>query len=105
MHMFTGVITQGPSNVTYFPGDPDIRLTCTVSSGVPAWVINGTAFLLSQFDDPTNNPNVPPGHSRMGTDIIIEAPPANNTVYTCVVDVSVNESFQSDPAFVYVAGE
>ena len=105
MDMFTGVIIQGPSNVTYFPGDPNIRLICTVSSGVPAWTVNGSLIALSQFDDPANNPNVPPGHSRMGADIIIEAPPANNTMYACLVDVSVNESFRSDPAFVYVAGE
>ena len=102
---FVGVITQGPSNVTYFPGDPNITLTCTVTSGIPAWKVNETTVLLSQFDDPANNPDVPPGHSRMGTDIIIEVPPANNTRYVCLVVVSINESHQSDQAFVYVAGE
>ena len=75
-----------------------------MTSGVPAWIVNETAVLLSQLDDPDNNPNVPPGHSRIGTDMIIEAPPANNTMYVCLVQVSINESFQSDPAFVYVAG-
>ena len=105
MYLCVGAITQGPSNVTYFPGDPDIRLTCTVTSGVPAWVINGTVVLLTQLDNPANFPNVPPGHSRIGSDIIIEAPPANSTVYVCLVEISLNESFQSDPAFVYVAGE
>ena len=67
--------------------------------------MNGSASLLSDFDDPANHPNVPPGHSRMGFNIIIQVPPANNTRYACVVDVSVNESYKSDLAFVYVAGE
>ena len=104
IHIFTDVIIQGPSNVTYFPGDPNIRLTCRVTRGIPVWVVNGTPVLLSQIDDPNNNPNVPPGLSRIGFDIIIEAPPANNTMYVCFVQVSINESFQSDQAFVYVAG-
>lgn len=104
IRVFTGVITQGPSNVTYFPGQPDIRLTCTVTSGVPVWVVNGTITItLNQLDNPNNM--MLPRHSRIGTDIIIEAPPANSTSYRCEVSVTVNDTFVSDTAFVYVAGE
>ena len=75
-----------------------------MTRGVPVWFVNGSVVTLSQLDDPDNNPNVPPGHSRIGSDIIIEAPPANNTRYECLVQVSINEFYQSDPALVYVAG-
>ena len=99
--MCTGAITQGPMNVTYFPGQPDIRLTCTVSSGVPIWVVNGTPFTLNQL-----NNMILPGHSSNGSDIIIAAPPTNNTRYMCEVTVTVGDpTFESDTAFVYVAGE
>ena len=36
-------------NVTYFPGQPDIELICTVSGGVPLWLINGSAVTLNQL--------------------------------------------------------
>ena len=76
-----------------------------MTSGVPIWIINETMVVtLTQLDDPNNFPNVPPGHSRIGTDIVIAAPPANNTMYVCEVGISLNESFRSDPAFVYVVG-
>ena len=101
LYMSIGTIIQGPSNVTYFPGDPNITLICTTSVGVPVWIVNGTVYTLSQLD----NPNSLPGHSRTGSNIVIEAPPANNTRYVCEVAPSLTESFMSDPAFVYVAGE
>ena len=86
------MITQGPTNVTYFPGQPDIQLTCTVSSGVPIWIINGTAVTLNQFDNPSDT--VPPGHSRNGTNIIISAPPVNNTMYVCELPVTADDFIQ-----------
>ena len=102
---YTGAITQGPMNVTYFPGQPDIRLTCTVSSGVPLWIVNGTITIaLNQLDNPDNM--ILPRHSRNGSDIIIEAPPTNNTRYMCQVSLTVDgPTIESDTAFVYVAGE
>ena len=75
-------------------------LTCTVSIGVPVWIVNETVVTLSQLDN-----NVLPGHSRSGTNIVIEAPPTNNTVYVCELAVSIKEIIFSDPAFVYVAGK
>ena len=75
-----------------------------MTRGIPVWIVNGTAVTLAQIDDPGNNPNVPPGHSRIGSDIIIEAPPANNTMYFCEVALSHSEFYHSDTAFVYVAG-
>ena len=103
MHTYIGTITQGPMNVTYFPSEPDIQLKCTVTSGVPVWIINETAVTLSQLDNP--NDNVPAGHSRNGTNIIISAPPVNNTMYVCELPLTADNSIFSDPAFVYVAGE
>ena len=102
-YTYIGMITQGPMNVTYFPGQPDIQLICTVSSGVPLWIINGTAVTLSQLDAPTDT--VPPGHSRNGTNIVISAPPVNNTIYVCELPLTADDSTFSYPAFIYVAGE
>ena len=102
-YTYIGMITQGPMNVTYFPGQPDIQLICTVSSGVPVWIINGSAVTLNQLDNPHGT--VPPGHSRNGTNIIISAPPINNTMYVCELPLTFDDSIFSDPGFVYVAGE
>ena len=101
VYTYVGIITEGPRNVTYFPGDGDIQLMCTATTGVPVWIVNGTAITLNQLD----NPNTLPGHSRTGTSIVISAPPMNNTWYMCELVLSVNEILFSDPAFVYVASE
>jgi len=102
MHTYVGnyIILQGPMNVTYFPGQPGIELICTVSGGVPLWLINGSAFTLNQL-----SMNVIPRHSRNGSNIVISAPPMNNTVYICQLQLSADDNIFSYPAFVYVASE
>ena len=95
----TGTIIEGPSNVTYFPGltPLPIELTCNVT-GVAAWRVNGSGYALT---DLTNG--ALPGHSRTGTNILVNSP-VNNTEYICVSQTNVYET-RSDPAYIIIAGE
>ena len=97
--LYTGTIIQGPSNVTYLPGltPLPIELTCNVTR-LAAWRINGITYLLP---DITNG--VLPGHSRTGTNILVNSP-VNNTEYICV-SVTIDREIRSDPAYVIIAGE
>ena len=94
-----GSIIEGPSNVTYLPGltPLPIELTCTVT-GVAAWRVNDTSYILS---DLTNG--ALPGHSRTGTNILVDSP-VNNTEYICVSQTNDGET-SSDPAYIIIAGE
>ena len=76
-----------------------------MSDGVPLWIVNGTITIaLNQLDNPDNM--ILPRHSRNGSDIVIAAPPTNNTRYMCQVVLTVDgPTIESDTAFVYVAGE
>ena len=95
----TGVIIEGPSNVTYLPGVTPlpIELTCNVT-GTAVWRVNGTSYNLT---DLTNGSL--PGHSRNGTNILVISP-VNNTEYICVALTNDGETL-SDPAYIIVAGK
>ena len=96
----SGIVIEGPSNVTYLPGLTllPIELTCSVTE-VAAWRVNGSYYVISSLDD---NETLP-GHSRTGTNILVNSP-VNNTEYICVSQTN-NDSTFSDPAYVIIAGE
>ena len=50
--VYTGIIFEGPSDVTYIPGltPLPIELTCNVS-GIALWRVNGTTFTLSSISN------------------------------------------------------
>ena len=85
--------------MTYFPGQGNIELKCNVTAGVPLWMVNGSAFTLSELAD-----GELPGHNRTGTNIIIETP-VNNTKYVCESLVSTDLTIQSKATYVYIAGK
>ena len=94
-----GTVIEGPSNVTYLPGltPLPIKLTCNVT-GVAAWRVNGTSYILSDLTSGDL-----PGHSRTGTNILVNSP-MNNTEYICVSQTNDGETI-SDPVYVIIAGE
>ena len=97
---YTGIIIQGPSNVTYLPGVTPlpIELTCNVVTGVAFWRVNGTIYTLTRL---TNGKL--PGHNRNGTNILVNSP-VNNTEYICASITNYAET-KSDPAYIIIAGE
>ena len=98
--MHTGTIIEGPSSITYIPGltPLPIELTCNVT-GLPIWIVNGTAYLTINLDDGTL-----PGHSRTGTNILVNIP-VNNTEYVCITLTNDGDETHSDPAYIIIAGE
>ena len=93
----TGIIIEGPSNVTYFPGltPLPIELTCTVT-GVATWAVNDTSYTIGEL---TNGEL--PGHSRTGTNILVNSP-VNNTKYSCVSTANDGD-VSSDPVYIIIA--
>ena len=100
VHLCTGTIIEGPSDVLYVPGQTPlpIELTCSVTNGVPGWRVNGTAYLLTDIAN-----GVLAGHSRTGTNILVNSP-KNSTEYICILP-TINNETRSDPAYIIVAGE
>ena len=100
LHLCTGTIIEGPSDVIYFPGQTPlpIELICNVTSGVPAWRVNGTAYLLTDLTS-----GVLAGHNRTGANILVNSP-KNSTEYICILP-TLNAETRSDPAYIFVAGE
>ena len=98
-YVHTGTVIEGPSNVTYLPGltPLPIELTCNVT-GVALWRIDDVSYTLT---DLTNG--LLPGHSRTGTNILVNSP-VNNTEYICVSTTNDGET-SSDPAYIIIAGE
>ena len=94
-----GSIYQGPSNVTYIPGQTSlpIILICNVT-GFASWIVNGTSYLTSQLGGGGLN-----GHSASGANIVINIP-VNGTEYICVSN-TLNDAVNSTPAFLHIAGE
>ena len=95
----SGIVIEGPSNVTYLPGltPLPIELTCSVT-GVASWRVNGSDYVLASL---TNG--VLPGHNRTGTNILVNIP-VNNTEYICVSLTNDGET-SSDPTYIIIAGE
>ena len=73
-----------------------IELTCNVT-GVALWRVNNTDYSLAGL----TNGNLL-GHSRTGTDILVDSP-VNNTEYICVSQTN-NGGVSSDPAYIIIAG-
>ena len=96
--MHASTIIEGPSDVTYLPGltSLPIELTCNVT-GVAAWRVNGTDYTLTGL---TNG--ALPGHSRTGTNILVNSP-VNNTEYICV-SLTCDGEVSSDPAYIIIIG-
>ena len=92
-------IIEGPNNITYIPGltQLPIELTCNVT-GVASWKVNGSGYFLH---DLTNG--VLPGHSRTGTNILVNSP-VNNTEYICVSQ-TMDGGTESDPAYCIIYSE
>ena len=102
IHIFSiilGAAIQGPSIVIYFPGQETIQLACSITQGSTGWSVNGQpAVSLTGIDA-----NGIPGHSRNGTNLVINTP-VNNTEYACV-SIRDDRDVFSDPAYLYIAGE
>ena len=96
---FTGVIIEGPSNVTYLPGVTPlpIELTCNVT-GTAVWTVNDTSYNLTDLID-----GALPGHNLTEDNILVNSP-VNNTEYICMSQLN-DANFSSDPAYIIVAGE
>ena len=95
----TDAVTEGPSNVIYFPDvtPVPIELTCNIT-GIVAWRVNGLIYL---FHGLTNG--ALPGHNITGTSLLVYNP-VNNTEYVCTSQTA-GGTFFSDPAYIYFAGE
>ena len=74
-----------------------IKLTCNVT-GVAAWIVNSVTYRLGDLSN-----EALPGHSRTGTNILVNSP-VNNTEYICVSQTNDGDT-SSDPAYVIIAGE
>ena len=94
----TGIVIEGPSNVTYLPGVTPlpIELTCNVT--VPTWSVNDTSYTLGELTNGELS-----GHNRNGTTILVNSP-VNNTEYICV-STTIDGDVSSDPAYIIIAGE
>ena len=99
MYTNTGIVIEGPSNVTYFPGltPLPIELICNVT-GLVVWRVNGADYTLTSL---TNG--ALPGHSSNGTNILVNSP-VNNTEYICVSLTNGYET-SSDPAYIFIVGK
>ena len=100
-HNRTGIVIEGPSNVTYLPGltTLPIKLTCTVNGVyIVAWEVNGRTYRLAELDDGELS-----GHSRNGSNMLVNRP-VNNTKYICVSQANDDTDF-SDPSYIIIAGE
>ena len=99
--LYTGTIIEGPGNVTYLPGltPLPIELTCSVTGRVTAWIVNDTNYDIVQLIN-----RVLPGHTLIGTSILVNSP-VNNTKYTCVFENDDGNETYSDTAYVVIAGE
>ena len=95
----TGIVIEGPSNVTYLPGltTLPIELTCNVT-GVAAWRVNGTNYTIARL---TNGGLL--GHDHTGTNILVNSQ-VNNTEYICV-SLTNDGEISSDPAYIIIAGK
>ena len=94
-----GTIVEGPSNVTYIPGltPLPIELICNCTGAI-LWRINNILYDLAY--------GVPPGHSSIGTNILVNSP-VNNTKYICIsptYDGALHDVY-SDPAYIVIAGK
>ena len=98
-YVHSGTVIEGPSNVTFLPGltPLPIELTCNVT-GVAAWRIDNVTYTLAQLTS-----GIPPGHSRTGTNILVNSP-VNNTEYICVC-TTIDGETSSDPSYINIAGE
>ena len=67
-------------------------------TGVASWRVNSTVYTLGQLDN-----GALPGHSRTGTNILVNSP-VNNTEYICVSQTNDGET-SSDPSYIIIAGE
>ena len=98
--LYIGIVIEGPSNVTYIPGQTPlpIELICNVT-GFPTWIVDGSDYTLSSLIGGGLT-----GHNVSGTNILVEAP-VNNTEYICVSNSVMTglETDRSEPAFLSVA--
>ena len=103
VHLFiqncTGMIIEGPSNVTYLPNltPLPIELICNVT-GEDTWTVNRTDYTLASL---TRGDLL--GHNRTGANILINNP-VNNTEYICASTIN-NMDDLSEPAYVIIAGK
>ena len=95
---------EGPGIVIAHPGQ-DVELLCTVNPlnvRSVAWYINHAGpFTAQQLHD-----GLLPGYSVNGTNLTVENimmnDSRNDSEYRCVI---MNTMIESDPTFLYVAGE
>ena len=99
--LYTGVINEGPSNVTYFPGVTPlpIEMTCNVTGRVTAWIVNDTNYVVIQLIN-----RELPGHGLANTNLLVRSP-VNNTECICVFENDDGNETYSDPAYVVIASK
>ena len=95
-----GIVNEGPSNVTYIPGQTPlpIELTCNIT-GFPFWRVNGTLHTVGNL-----RAGILEGHNISGSNILINVP-VNDTEYICISSVLNSDDVTSPPAFLIIAGE
>ena len=98
-----GIVIEGPSNVTYIPGQTPlpIELICNITGVFVTWRVNGSTYLPGNL---IANPPSLAGHSANGDNILI-MDPLNNTEYICVSNIPNTPGSPSPPAFLYIACE
>ena len=98
-----GNVIEGPSNVTYIPGQTllPIELICNITGIFVTWRVNGSTYLPG---DLIASPPPLAGHSANGENILI-MDPMNNTEYICVSNIRGTPGTPSPPAFLYIAGK
>ena len=76
-----------------------IELICNVT-GTAVWRVNDTSYNLTDLTNGSLS-----GHSRNGTNILVNSPVKNNnTEYICMSQYR-NGNISSDPAYIIIAGE
>ena len=78
---------------------------CTLTGGVPSWIVNSVAYTLRDLFD-----GELAGHNINGINIIVEDimmnDDRNGSVYICLIpQILPTPDIVSDPTILYVAGE
>ena len=88
---------DGPSDFIVIPPATEAVFSCNITEGgLPSWRINGSLFVRSAV--------FPAGHVLDGIYLNISMP-ANGSEYICVLIFLNGTAVETDPAFLFVAGE
>ena len=102
---------EGPGIVIVRPAGQDVELLCsvakpgTVQPGV-SWIINSNQYTVASLSNSIlNGYSADINSSNLIVKNIVMNDNRNNTDYRCVIIMSDTITDDSDPTFLYVAGE